>query len=67
LEQDIPESFEEEFTANWQAAFDFMAQRLLLLPDLKYRITLDASSKASASVPLRGSWPVAVASASCAT
>ena len=50
LAQDIPESYEEEFIANWQVAFDLMAQRLFLLPDLKYRITLEASSKSSASV-----------------
>ena len=47
MEQDIPEAYEEEFVANWHQAFDLMEERLKLLPDLNYCISLEAYSKKS--------------------
>lgn len=44
LEQDIPEDYEAEFIANWQEAFNLMAERLSFLPDINFCITLEATS-----------------------
>ena len=49
MEQTIPEAFEDEFLDNWHHAFKLMEERLKLLPDLNYRISLEAYSKHSPS------------------